>query len=217
MEQTGNNNSEWSKGINHEVEFWKGFIKTGQFATWIENKPTPELTPYTVQFFKEKLTPKMKVLDIGSGVVSILNGLVPNEQLVACDPLADEYAKIFDYSKHDVVKPFAVSGEDVVQLKTYFDIIFMRNALDHSKDPLKVLSAMAKACKSGGHTVIQGFENEAEHENWQGFHQWNIKLIGNRMRIDGKNGTIDMYGGNYYTNVEKLPNGKTWFTWITKM
>ena len=31
------------KGVDHEFNFWKGFVKSERFKDWVGNYPTPEL------------------------------------------------------------------------------------------------------------------------------------------------------------------------------
>ena len=57
-----------------------------------------------------------------------------------------------------------------------FDIVHISNAIDHSQNPSEVFRRMKIACKSGGLLVVQGLVDEAVHENWEGFHQWNFHM-----------------------------------------
>ena len=76
-------NSKELSAIYHELNFWKSFVKTERFLKgWVANIKTPELHQETADFILS--VPHKKVLDVGSGVVSILNGLVP---VLSFDPL----------------------------------------------------------------------------------------------------------------------------------
>jgi hypothetical protein len=55
-----------------------------------------------------------------------------------------------------------------------FDIVAIRNALDHSINPILGLYNMLSVCKIGGLILLEHAENEAQHENYIGLHQWNI-------------------------------------------
>ena len=50
----------------------------------------------------------------------------------------------------------------------------MRNALDHCFDPIFGLYQLLYICRIGGKVVLLHDENEAEHANYDGFHQWNL-------------------------------------------
>jgi hypothetical protein len=89
------------QAIAHELTFWKGFVQTKRFLDgWVRDVPTPELRSQVHQFIRQHIKKSSKVLDVGSGVVSILNGTVSKEHLTAVDPLGDLYKFIFDYAKY---------------------------------------------------------------------------------------------------------------------
>ena len=80
-------------GIYHELHFWKGFVKTERFLNgWVAKVKTPELNNEVADFIKS--VSHESVLDVGSGVCSLLNGLV---NVDTCDPLGDLYSLIFDF------------------------------------------------------------------------------------------------------------------------
>jgi SAM-dependent methyltransferase len=167
-----------NEAIKHELEFWKGFVQTERFLEgWVSNKPTPELRIIVRQFIEQCITEETQVLDVGSGVVSILNGTVPQSQLTSSDPLSGYYQQIFDYKKYGLIPPRPYSAEELPYINQ-FDIVHISNALDHSQDPMEAFIKLHRSCKDEGFIIIQGFENEADFENWQGFHQWNISLDG---------------------------------------
>ncbi len=201
------------QGSDHELEFWKGFVKTDRFLKgWVANIQTPELDPYIADFIRANC--QGKILDCGSGVVSILHGL--GFDVTATDLLGDEYAKIFDYSKASIEPVVSVATEDL-PYENEFDIVMMRNALDHTQDPGKAYKALLKAVKPGGYLIVSGFENEADAENWQGMHQWNIAIKYGALVISDKTEERFVFNGDTLCHKsEELPNGKTWFTWIVK-
>jgi len=105
-----------SKAIEHELNFWKGFVQTERFLVgWCGHHKTPELREQVADFILS--VPHHKVLDVGSGVVSILNGLIPKENITTADPLGDHYKTIFDYQSHGM-KPRWRTGPKKSLLKT---------------------------------------------------------------------------------------------------
>ncbi len=191
-------------GSEHEINFWKGLVKTERFQQWLAPVKTPELNNSVYEFIL-KQKPR-KVLDCGSGVCSILTGTVPNDKLIACDLLADEYAKIFDYSKYDVFRPFPLGCEEL-QWEDEFDIVHISNALDHTQNPMLSFQKLYQAVAPGGWLIIQSFENEGKHENWKGFHQWNLHVetdydLGPTLVIESKNGQPYVCA---LTNYEVIP------------
>jgi SAM-dependent methyltransferase len=206
------------KGADHEINFWKGFVKTERFLNgWVGKEKTPELNDIVYDFIKLNLPYGGKVLDCGSGVCSILNGTVPNKDLMVTDLLGAEYAKIFDYKKHDIVQPIPLGCEDL-PYRDQFDIVHISNAIDHTIDPVKSYHKLLEAVKKDGYLIVQGFENEGIHERWMGMHKWNISLTNTKqLRIEHESGKVDYIEGATIAeriNVEML--GRDWIIFIVK-
>jgi SAM-dependent methyltransferase len=214
------------KGSEHEVAFWKNFVKTDRFLNgWLSDEKTPELNDLVYMFLKGQ--PEADVLDCGSGVVSILHGTVKRSNLFSCDPLANEYAKIFDYNgkiSDTYFSPNPVACEDL-EYENQFDVVHISNALDHCQQPSVAYQKMLQAVKPGGFLIVQGFVNEGTHENWQGFHQFNIdikELITNQteytaLLISSKNGDSVIYSNPYFSrkiHIDLL--GRDWLIWIAQ-
>jgi SAM-dependent methyltransferase len=210
--------------IDHELNFWKGFVQTERFLVgWCGHHKTPELRDRVAEFILS--VPHHKVLDVGSGVVSILNGTVPKENLTAADPLGDHYKTIFDYASHGIDAPLAYRAEDIPFVDE-FDVVHISNALDHSQEPVAAFAKLLEAVKPGGYLIVQGFENEGKFENWQGFHQWNIELAEPYEQADIPYSTLYLTSKDGQEQVLSavaeeshrydLEGGKTWFVWIEK-
>lgn len=225
------------QAIQDELNFWKSFVKTDRFKNnWCSDKENPELDESIRDFIINDIKNNApivaySVLDLGSGVVSILRNTVPNLCLTVCDPLANYYSDIFDYEANGIVKPLPYRAEDL-PYKEEFDIVHMRNALDHSQDPLLAYKKMVEACKVGGHVIVSGFEDEGTAEGWSGFHQYNIRPV---TYIESLSKGLDTTNAEKWLLVSKkdgisitikekdaiierreLPNGKWWFNWICK-
>lgn len=194
----------------HELDFWKGFIKTDRFLNgWVANTPTPELHQFVKDFFIERCPMGGTVLDIGSGVVSILHGLNLGLLIIACDLLAEEYKEIFNYELHKIHPAYPIAGEEL-EFNAEFDFVHCSNALDHTTDPQLVFDNMVRALKPNGYIIVQGFENEAEHEKYQGMHQHNLRVE------DEKLVPIDTSAVDHFRSFrfENHYQGRTWFIWI---
>lgn len=210
-------------GSEHEISFWKEFVKTDRFINgWLSNEKTPELNDLVYMFFKGQ--PEAKVLDCGSGVVSILHGTVPDGKLQSADPLGHEYAKLFDYNKYGLLMPLPRACEDLLYTNV-FDVVHISNALDHTQNPQAAYNAMYRAVKPGGFLIVQGFVNEGTHEDWIGFHQFNIdikELITNGVEytalvIESKNGDSIVYSNPYIArkiHIDLL--GRDWVIWVAR-
>jgi SAM-dependent methyltransferase len=196
-------------GIYHELNFWKGFVKTDRFLNgWVSHKKTPELNQFVADFIKS--VPHETVLDIGSGVVSILNGLVP---VTAADPLGDLYKLVFDYQKHKLTAPLPYPAEEL-PFNDDFDVVHCSNAIDHTQNPILAYSKMMDAVKLGGYLIIQGFENEGTFENWEGFHQHDISVEANTLCLKNQTGSISVIDTKP-THLEFVEfEAKRWYIWI---
>lgn len=188
-----------SSGWDHEVSFWRDFVQSERFAeNWCSAVPNPELEREIHVFMRsvaqrtwdEERRPA-RILDIGSGPVSILThsftGL--HVDLQAADPLGKEYDKLWDSPrKAAVVKPIAVDGEQLVRKfgANQFDVTYIRNALDHTANPMTTVQQMLAITKPGGYVIAHCFENEADAEGWHGFHQWNIHIENEDYIITGR-------------------------------
>lgn len=176
--------------IIEELKFWKTFVKTERFLLdWMSDTKTAELDPYAADFIK-----KVKndlVLDVGSGPVSILHGLIKDSQITALDPLSIYYQKIFNYKKYNIIPPIGISAEDMTY-KEKFDIVHICNALDHCQNLNNALLNLYNAVKKNGYLIIQTFENEGSEQNWQGFHKWDIYYSSKGISAKNEKGEKDL-------------------------
>ena len=209
------------KGASHEIAFWKQFVQSDRFINgWLSNEKTPELNDLVYMFLKGQ--PDAKVLDCGSGVVSILHGTVKESNLTSADPLGHAYNEIFDYNKHGLIMPLPRACEDLT-FKDLYDVVHISNALDHSQQPDIAFERMYRAVKPGGFLIVQGFVNEGTHEDWNGFHQWNLDLFrenqeGEGLKITDKHGAQTVLSQNPYfarkIYIDLL--GRDWVIWIAR-
>jgi SAM-dependent methyltransferase len=199
--------------VDHEVGFWKGFVQTPRFLDgWLSRTPTPELQPIVRDFLLHR--PLALVLDVGSGVVSLLTGTVPRALLVATDPLSECYAQIFDYAAHDQPAPFPIAAEDLIYTRA-FDVVHMSNALDHSQDPALALDRLRAAARPGGWVIVQGFEMESTAMGGAGLHQWDLALDDNALVLSNpaSGSRVDL-GTADEAHTVTLPDGRRWLIWI---
>jgi ubiquinone/menaquinone biosynthesis C-methylase UbiE len=221
-------------GVSDELDFWKEFTSSNRFKeNWCTTTPNPELNldiEIFLSYVHSFASDEIKVLDVGSGPVSILsrlNTIYTNLVISAADPLATEYCTLSkSYTDiFDITIPQQVEAEELSNFygNEMFDIVHIRNALDHTIDPVKSLFEMNKVLKKNGFLIIHGFENEAICENWQGMHQWNLSLengnliIGNRAGINSSTESLlkDSVKTVYFNKLT-LENQKSWMTLILK-
>lgn len=229
------------KGVEHEINFWRDFVQTERFQGWVRNERTPELNPVVADFLLERCTNNVSggdfgpepiyVLDVGSGPVSILRGLHPRLEIDTADPLSALYQEAFDYVGNFVRPPFPFGAEELDKLGCLYDIVHISNALDHTVDPQAALYQLVGRLASKGILIVQGFVDEARHENWAGFHQHNIGLcpMKDAIYIDSRNphgmhhnGPRDEVQPHHLgcsmmlMQQQRLPSGRDWFIWVVR-
>jgi SAM-dependent methyltransferase len=204
-----------------ELKFWRDTCNSERFInSFCKEAPNPEFNIEVAMFLKDlasevnKNGEVLSILDVGSGPVSMLSRSFVDQQvkLVAVDPLADKYYGLWDNPhKHEVVLPIACDGERLSEKfgEKRFDVIHIRNALDHVIHPITVIEEMIKTTKHGGYIVIHGFENEADRMRWTGFHQWNLKLEKDDLIIDGKRGAHYSMLGHFENSLRVLRSWRT--------
>jgi hypothetical protein len=76
------------------------------------------------------------------------------------------------------VPPIACRGEDLLERfrPDTFDIAFARNALDHSADPLLVVTNMVHLVKEGRFVVLRHLQRVGGQQFYRGLHQWNFDI-----------------------------------------
>lgn len=176
----------WIRGLPEEISYWRGYIqgRGGDYAddfafrlrgdTWVRDRD-----PVLAETLESLGVAEPNLLDVGAGPLTNLGKQLSSARLTIqpCDPLADVYGWLLDEA--GVRPPVRTLFADAENLAMYFphdsfDAVHCANALDHSYDPLAGILEMLKVVKSSGFIHLGHFENEAEHEQYAGLHQWNI-------------------------------------------
>ncbi|MDR3012110.1 MAG: class I SAM-dependent methyltransferase [Chitinispirillales bacterium] len=187
----------WLKGIPSEVSHWRrAMVKNWpDFRDRISNERRCNIE----QYFD---TPETFCIDIGSGPLSTCGSKTDKTKLriIAVDPLAHSYKILRE--KLNITAGIAPEYCMVERLTekfehNTFDIVHMRNSLDHAFNPIFGIMQMMAICKKGGKIILQHTRNEAEEENYHGFHQWNLNVENNEFIIWRQN---DKY------NISKILN-----------
>jgi 2-polyprenyl-3-methyl-5-hydroxy-6-metoxy-1,4-benzoquinol methylase len=130
-----------------EIEFWKNLYSSKKDYKEFRKKDAE----WKLSFFKDKI--KGKVLDVGCGLVSVMEGL--ENETVAIDPLVPEYKEILKDYKHEVnVSYLPVDGENI-DINGKFDTVLCINVLDHTPEPIKMLKEINKKLKKNGFFLFQ--------------------------------------------------------------
>lgn len=194
--------TEWEKQLPTELAFWDAVIGgTHSNKDWVSSFRGRARGEYEFPAHLKPLLPAgaamVRILDVGAGPHSVigLTGAPAWVEITAVDPLADEYARIM--AKHGVtprVPNTKGSAEDIASMfaADSFDLVYSRNALDHSFDPAAALEAMTKVCKPGGHIYLEGSINEGVNENYHGLHFWNFMPVDDDLVIWNKTSARSM-------------------------
>lgn len=179
----------WLMGIPYEVAFWE--------STYRNKKEQDNL--FTFSHYGKALTldgfdattfllsqPKpaqAKILDIGSGMTYLPGEFILDEKenkialdIHYIDPLASYYNDIVAQYHVNVPKVEFGMMEYLSAFYPEHDVTLaiIQNALDHSASPVKGIIEALNALHSGGVLYLNHHPNEAEYENYRGFHQFNI-------------------------------------------
>lgn len=155
-----------------------------------------------------KMLPNKKnvvIIDVGAGMVSTVGKkhADKNITLIPIDPLADKYRKIL--IEKGIPPQFWSRNIPIEAFETgYADIVYARNSIDHSQDPVKVISEMKRV---GRKVLMEHWVNTAESEKYKGLHQWNLEPHSSGLRVwNRKSQTIIPNVQNEIIDV----NGRKW-------
>lgn len=189
----------WSNGLAEEVEFWRDWFRTCGLQWPDEYRrrldPLLPLQDHIARYINVPQGSVVRILDVGAGPLTSLGKNHPDFDLTiqATDVLADEYAKLITEANID--PPIRTVHAETERLSEFFpgeqfDVVHARNTLDHSYDPLRAIREMAAATKHGGAVMLQHRSNEAEFEEYQGLHQWNLSIDNGRFLVARPTGLL---------------------------
>ena len=198
--------TDWLFGIPYELAFWEASLK---------NKTTREsllrfshlgsditLDGFDVQsFLLQQPDPTQAiVLDVGSGMSFLpgdhisTGGRQQAINIRYIDPLALFYNNIT--TKHRLGLPQVEFGM-MEYLSAFYpehnvSLVIIQNALDHSDNPVKGIIEAVGTLKTGGILYLNHHPDEAEYENYRGFHKYNIRIEDNSLIIWNKQQRINV-------------------------
>ncbi len=198
----------WLNGISSEIGHWRRVMDAkGPLLKYLVSDRQCSLE----QYFE---LPETVCVDIGSGPFSSCGQKTDktNLRFTAIDPLAHSYNLL--KNKHNITDSTSVEFCMVEKLtekfkRNTFDIVHMRNALDHAFSPIFGIIQMVAICKVGGKIILQHTENEAENENYHGFHQWNLCAENKEFfvwRTNCKYNVSKMFSEYADTSIENVPS-----------
>lgn len=187
--------STWEQGKDYEVNFWDKYIKSSgaNYGNDYTNRTNPDhpLQPHIAKFLNHLNEPEVNILDVGAGPLTVLGKKLPSKKLkiIAVDPLADEYDEALEHADIiPLVRTTWCQGELLLERfkPASFHLTYAQNCLDHSYHPLQIIQNMLSLVKENCYVILEHAQNEAENENYRGFHQWNFTVENNDLILWNK-------------------------------
>jgi SAM-dependent methyltransferase len=194
----------WRARRKSEIDFWADWLVgargTEQWSRDREQRldPTTEIRDPLVRGELERLTSgEVSILDVGAGPLTSLGYRYPARTvtIVPVDPLAADYDRLLaEAGVHPPLRTLGVAGEDLVERFGHgrFDIAYAANSLDHSAEPLAIISNMVSVVRPGGVVLLRHKRNEGQSARYGGLHQWNFDAVGGRLRLWNDSVEIDV-------------------------
>lgn len=191
----------WKSGIDYELQFWERWFLT-RGREWPEDytnrlNPNAPIEPWVAAELEKMRLNEAEILDVGAGPITNIGYTHPRIKIhvTACDPLAFQYGEI--RRRFSIIPPVETIFATAESLTKYFsvdhfDLVHCRNALDHSLNPVKGILEMAKVVKPGGRIMLRNMRNEAENENYEGFHQFNFDVVDGHFIIWNRHERVDV-------------------------
>jgi SAM-dependent methyltransferase len=175
--------------LNRTTYFYrKKFVsKLAQFNREI---PLPD-------YFAPMIGDKKEVIvaELGAGPINTIGNFWKGVTVVirASDVMQPEYEKFRHDNNATLIIPIEYQDmESLTYADKTFDIVHCVNALDHTPNPKKALSEMARVCKSGGWIYLR--HAPYQMKRYGGMHEWNIYMEGSACIFQGKKETFTLEG-----------------------
>lgn len=177
----------WLQGIPYEVAFWQAWYSTrshlAQLYSWsLYDKPCVlpgfDIDRFYLKWVEAGINEPV-VADVGCALNYTFGNVIAGRlrKVLYIDALAPFYNRILEYRKIDRTR---ISFGMVEGLTSTLGLgsahfIHVSNALDHCADPMRGLTECLASLKIGGVLYTTHFINEAEAEQYRGFHQFNLE------------------------------------------
>lgn len=186
------------RDYSHEKNWWTNFSESDEgrnYFTYMCFEDSKFDILLENQIKNSKIKKKIiNILDVGCGPVTCL-GYKSNQYLInltGVDPLLDHYDMLL--KRLNLKRPFQTYKAESENISKFFnkqfDVVFSRNAIDHTSNPILSISECTKVCNfsDGGFVFIKLMPNEGKHANYVGLHQWNFYLEGDEVVCESRNG-----------------------------
>lgn len=189
--------NKWIDGIPYEIAFWNNVYRWNKtfkgLMGWSNFGSIISLELFDANSFLKNIS-HPTVLDIGCGMSYAPGNLINNNEETSeinihyVDPLAPYFNKILKRQKRKLPEiEFGIMEYLSIFYPNHnIDLAIIQNALDHSSNPVKGIYEAIDILKEGGVLYLNHHPNEAETENYKGFHQYNIINEDDRLIIWNK-------------------------------
>lgn len=191
----------WELESEEEINFWGHWLWTrgGEWPEEFQRRcdPTALLQPSIVAALNHAPGATVHILDVGAGPLTYLGKQWDGRtlQITAVDPLAAAYDELL---KRHRVQPLVRTQKGYAERLTElfpldsFDLVHARNCIDHSYDPVLAIRQMVAVTKPGGLVYMHHAVNEAEQQQNQGFHQWNLYDANGELFVGNEQQTVNV-------------------------
>jgi SAM-dependent methyltransferase len=174
----------WEASKGEEVSFWQEWIATKGLG-WPDDykrrlDPEQPLQDDIIRHLSARPGSTVSILDVGAGPMTKLGKRWEGRtvQITAVDPLADDYEHFL--AEAGITPLVPTQPGEAEQLAdhfpiNHFDLVYVQNALDHSRDPLLGIRQMLEVVKPGCFVCLYHNRNAGLEGNYEGLHQWNFR------------------------------------------
>ena len=190
----------WLKGIPYEIKFWQSFYNHRPSLTklysWSDYGQRCTLDNFDVQSFLSASGSSPLMIDVGCALSYVPGTLFDNAgvRMHLVDPLAVFYNRILDKTGSDRMrlKTGMIELLSTLYAEGSVDLVHVRNALDHSANPMAGIMECLQVLRTGGVLYLHHHINEAEREAYRGFHQYNLDSHDGKLVIWNRTDSIDV-------------------------
>lgn len=146
-----------TKKLHDGLSFWEKryddmIARKTEWAAWLDAEVS-YISGVIHRATRKKPTNESKILSVGAGPLGVID-FWPAKEKHAIDPLANEYKEKFHDFQDKSVNFVAGYAEDLPYENNYFDVVIIRNTLDHVENPEKALSEVFRVLKPGAVVYI---------------------------------------------------------------
>lgn len=139
---------------------------------------------------------QIKILDVGCGPFP-KSGLYHKDfmiERILVDSLASSYnSLLFENDINTYGQKIILCNVEEIQSDLsgfLFDVIYSKNALDHTYNPIKAISSLLILLNNDGVIILEHYIKEGEYTKYFGLHQWDFYIENSNFIISSKNKNI---------------------------